>query len=166
MSAPRPLVHRLALVASLAGLAACASEPLAPVTTDATALAPSFLLSPEESQRTIADSTDAFGNHVMVVEYAAGTLSLTDATAGSVASVTIKTVIPSSPFGTSSSGACITSTVQAVETTAGWAATVKKPGGCDKEIVVSLENGTTGQKATFRFLYIFGKTRIDFGLVS
>ena len=169
MSAARPLVRRLAFFAALTTLAACAAEPLAPAANDqagsVAALTPSFLLSPEESQRTIADSTDAPGNHVMVVEYAAGTYTLADGTGGSVASVTIKTVIPFSPLGTSSSGACITSTVQAVDATPGWTASVKKPGGCDREIVVSLENRATGQRAQFSFLYIFGKTRIDFGAV-
>ena len=99
----------------------------------------------------------------MVTEFAAGTYTLPDGTSASVGSVTVKTVVP----GTGpTSGSCITSTVVSTETTDGWTATVKKPGGCDKEIVVQFENAATGQKAEFRYLYIFGKTRIDAGRVS
>lgn len=165
----RSLFTLLPATAFVASLAAC-SDVSSPVD-GSRAVGPtgaSHLLAPDENQRTIADSTDANGNHIMVVEYAAGTLPtdpVTGAPGGSVASVTIRTSIPFSPIGSSSSGACITSTIDHVETTPGWTATVKKPGGCDKPVEVSLENATTRQKAQFSFLMIFGKTRIDFGAV-
>jgi hypothetical protein len=99
----------------------------------------------------------------MITEYAAGIYTQPDGVSGSVASVTVKTVVPAT---SGTSGTCITSTIVSVETTPGWRAEVKKPGGCDKEIVVALTNAATGQRADFRYLYIAGKTRIDQGLVS
>ena len=145
-----------------ATLAACGRDTVAPEPAlRAPIVAPSALLASGEFSRAIVDSTDSAGNHVMVTEFAAGSFTQPDGVSGSVASVTIKTVVPP----TNTSGSCITSTVVSTETTPGWTATIKKPGGCDKEIVVALENRTTNQKAEFRFLYIFGKTRIDAGAV-
>jgi hypothetical protein len=83
-----------------------------------------------------------------------------------IGSVTIRTFIPVSASGATSRGPCITSTVETTETTPGWTATIKKPGGCDKEIAVRFENGSTNQRADFSFLFIPGKTRIDFGTVQ
>jgi hypothetical protein len=151
-----------ALLFLAAAVVACGADTTAPADALRPSAAPHLLLAPGEFSRGIVDSTDAAGNHILVTEYAAGTYTQPDGTSGSVASVTIKNVIPP----TNGSGECITSTVLSTETTPGWTARVKKPGGCDKEIVVELENASTGQKATFRFLYIFGKTRIDAGLVS
>jgi len=145
-----------------ATLAACGRDAVAPQLTGRSPVsAPSLLLAPGEFNRTIVDSTDSAGNHVTVTEWAAGIYTQSDGVTASVASVTVKTVVPP----TNGSGSCITSTVVSTETTAGWTATVKKPGGCDKEIVVALENDTTNQKAEFRYLVIFGKTRIDAGSV-
>ena len=150
---------RLSAVASIAALAACQSDVVGPSSSVASDT-PSLLVAPGENLNTIADSVDASGNHIMVTEYAAGTT----AAGTSVASVTIRTVVPN-VAGSTSSGACITSTIQRIETTPGWTSSVKKSGGCDKTIEVLLENKSTGQKAVFSFLYIFGKTRIDFGAV-
>jgi hypothetical protein len=155
---------RLTAVASIAALAACQSDVVGPSRPIVAAESPSLLVAPGEGMRTIQDTVDAAGNTVMVVEYAAGTYVSADSPEGnSVASVTIRTVIPR--ISTGSSGACITSTIEKVETIPGWTASIKKPGGCDKTIEVSLENTTARQKAVFSFLYIFGKTRIDFGAV-
>jgi hypothetical protein len=155
----------IALLVAAVALAACGRDPMG---IDAAArrspAAPHLLLGPGESTRMLVDSTDAAGNHVMVAEYAAGVYTQPDGTSGSVASITIRTLIPAS-LGGSSSRACITSTILGVETTAGWTASVKKPGGCDKEIGVEFANAATRQKAVFSFLYIAGKTRIDFGAV-
>lgn len=155
---------RFSAVASIAALAACQSDVVAPTRSVAATDTPSFLLGPDEGMRIITDSVDSSGNTIMIAEYAAGTYTTTDGSGGSVASVTIRTVIPRVAGG-DSSGACITSSIERIETTPGWTATVKKPGGCDKTIEVGLENRTTRQKAVFSFLYIFGKTRIDFGAV-
>jgi hypothetical protein len=164
MSTHRPLLALLAAVT----LAACGRDIAAPDATAPAPRPPSFLLGPDESVRMISDSTDARGNEIMVAEYAAGVyLNLSDdplGVGGSVASVTIKTVIPAITAG-SSSGPCITSSIVQIQTTSGWVSSVKKPGGCDKEIVVGLENRTRNVKAQFSFLYIFGKTRIDSGLI-
>jgi hypothetical protein len=123
------------------------------------------MLGPGEGIRTIQDTVDAAGNTIMIAEYPAGTYFPVDGSeGGSVASVTIRTFIPWS-LNSGSSGTCITSTIQRVETTPGWTASIKKPGGCDKTIEVQLENKSTRQKAVFSFLYIAGKTRIDFGAV-
>jgi len=146
-----------------AALAACNGDAVAPDTGGHSPVAPRLLLGPGESFRTVADSTDAAGNTVMITEYAAGIYTQPDGVSGSVASITVKTVIPAT-LGTS--GTCITSTIVSIETTPGWRAEVKKAGGCDREIVVALTNADTGQRADFRYLYIAGKTRIDQGLVS
>jgi hypothetical protein len=144
-------------------LAACTGDAVTPDAGGRSPETPQLLLAPGESFRTIADSTDAAGNLVMVNEYAAGIYTQPDGVSGSVASVTVKTVVPAT---SGTSGTCITSTIVGIETTPGWTATVKKPGGCDKEIVVALANAATGQRADFRYLYIAGKTRIDQGAVS
>ena len=155
--------HALGFV-FLATLAGCAADPTAPAAAPAPAARPSLLLTAGEGMRILAEYVDAAGNRVMVAEYAAGTYVLADGTGGSVASVTIKTVIPPLVAG-STSAPCITSTIQKVETIAGWTYAIKKSGGCDKEIVVGLDNASTGQRAQFSFLMIFGKTKIDHGLV-
>jgi len=158
-----PWYRSIPVLLAAAALAACNADAVAPNAGARVPAAPHALLAPGEFSRTVADSTDAAGNHVMVTEFAAGTYTQPDGVSGSVASITIKTVIPAT---SPASGTCITSTIESIETTAGWTATIKKPGGCDKEIVVALENATTRQKAEFRYLYIAGKTRIDAGRVS
>ena len=145
-----------------ATLVACGRDAASPEPAlRAPIVAPSLLLAPGEFNRTLVDSTDSSGNHVTVAEWAAGIYTQPDGATASVASVTVKTVVPP----TNGSGSCITSTVVSTDTTPGWTATVKKPGGCDREIVVELENDTTNRKAEFRYLVIFGKTRIDAGAV-
>ena len=160
----RSLRHLAATATLATALAACASDPVAPAGALAPAATPAFLLADDESFRVISDTVDAAGNQIQIAELAAGALYLADGTYTSVASVTIKSVIPQVAAG-SSSGPCITSTIQKVDTRAGWSYAIKKPGGCDKEIIVDLENRTTRQRAQFSFLMIFGKTRIDHGLV-
>jgi hypothetical protein len=161
---------RLVPLALALFLGACSPDANGPAAPPDALLAatPSALVGPNENLAILSDTTDAAGNHVMIAEYAAGTYFPDDTTGKSVASVTIKTVVPRVKDGvvyTSSTMPCITSTVVKTETTPGWTASVKKPGGCDKEIVVLLSNKSTKQSATFSFLYIFGKTRIDFGAV-
>jgi hypothetical protein len=51
------------------------------------------------------------------------------------------------------------------EPLAGWTSSVKKPGGCDKDIVVDLPNNSLKQSAEFSFSYQLGNTRIDAGLI-
>ncbi|MEO8621695.1 MAG: hypothetical protein ABI625_11555 [bacterium] len=157
---------RLAPLVTLAILGACAQDmPTAPRSPSLAApSSPAALLGPDEAVRIISMVTDAFGNTVMVAEYAAG-VYLDPTTPAAVASVTIKTSIPSVSSG-STKTPCITSTIVSIETTAGWTSSVRKPGGCDKPIEVALDNLSLNQKATFQFLYLFGKTRIDSGLIK
>jgi hypothetical protein len=154
-------------LAAAALLGACQSDVASPTRAVAPTEQPSFLLGPGEGIRTIVDSVDARGNTIMVAEYAAGTYFPNgEGTDGSsVASITIRTFIPAAGGQSSSGGPCITSTIQAVETTPGWTSSVRKSGGCDKPIEVELENKQTKQNARFSFLMIPGKTRIDFGAV-
>ena len=85
--------------------------------------------------------------------------------AHTVASVTIKMIAPVGVSGIESSY-CITSTIEKVEVTPGWRYQIKKPGGCNAEIRVGLENPATKQKADFSYLYMPGKTKIDVGAVQ
>ena len=158
------LEARLATLCAVIVLGACQSETVSAPSAPVIPSSPSALLAPGEWNRTLVDTTDAAGNHTFVVEYAAGTFTNADGVGESVASVTIKTVIPGTAS-SSSSGTCITSTIQAVETTSGWAYDINKSGGCNKEIGVRFENRTTKQRADFSFLMIPGKTRIDAGAV-
>ena len=158
----RSLVVRLSSLAAIAMLAACANDTTNPISPNhAAPAAPSHLVAPGQSFNTLVDSVDTAGNHLIVDEWAAGILP----DGSSVASVTIRTFIPATS-GTKSSDVCITSTVVSTETTPGWSATIKKSGGCNKEIEVELENGTTNQKADFRFQMEPGKTRVDLGAVN
>ena len=120
------------------------------------------LLGPGEHAREISSTVDAAGNQTFVTEYAAGIYTQADGQSGSVASVTIKTFIPATG---GTSGSCITSTIEKLEALPGWTTTVNRAGGCDREIRVEVSNSTTRQEADFSFLMIFGKTRIDSGLI-
>jgi hypothetical protein len=155
---------RLTALCAVFVIGACQSETVSAPAAPILPSAPSALLAPGEWNRTLVDTTDAAGNHTFVTEFAAGTFTGPDGAGESVASVTIKTVIPATAP-TSSSGTCITSTIQAVETTSGWTSDVSKSGGCNKEIGIRFENRTTKQRADFSFLMIPGKTRIDAGAV-
>jgi hypothetical protein len=162
MSNPSFRISSFAVLVFAGMVAACGRDTVSPdLTARAPLVGPSLLLAPGEFNHTIVDSTDSAGNQITVTEWAAGTYAQPDGVTASVASVTVKTVVPP----TNGSGSCITSTVVSTETTAGWTATIKKPGGCDKEIVVALENDSTKQKAEFKYLVVFGKTRIDVGAV-
>jgi hypothetical protein len=146
-------------------LAACSQDTTAPSSSSIAApSAAAALLGPGEGLRIISEETDAFGNTTMIAEYAAGVYQ-SDTTGFMAGSVTIKTVIPQSSAGSSKSP-CITSSIVRVETQTGWTSSVKKPGGCDKPIEVQLENKSLKQRADFSFLYMFGKTRIDSGLIN
>ena len=125
---------------------------------------PAALLSAGEGLRTIVDSVDARDNTTMIAEYAAGT-DLQNPDAPAIGSVTIRTFIPAIVSGASKTP-CITSTIVSIESVAGWTSSVKKSGGCDKEIQVQFDNKSAKLRADCSFLYIFGKTRIDFGAIN
>lgn len=164
----RSPVFHLSILAAAALLAACGSDVASPAAArpSASASQPALLIDPGEGVRTILDTVDASGNRTMVAEYPAGMIRDADGDIiAYIGSVTIRTFIPVSSSGATSRGPCITSTIETTETTPGWTASIKKPGGCDKEIEVQFENASTRQRADFSFLYIAGKTRIDFGTV-
>lgn len=155
---------RFVPLALVAFLAACSQDTTAPRTSSIAApTSAAALLNPGEGMNIISQESDAFGNFVMIAEYGAGVYQ-SDTTGFLAGSVTIKTVVPQVSSGTTKMP-CITSTIVRVDTQAGWTSSVKKPGGCDKEIQVQLENKSLKQRADFSFLYIFGKTRIDGGLI-
>jgi hypothetical protein len=161
----RTPIRRLSLLLLTAALAGCGQDagPTAPEAL-APAGASARMLAPGEGLRILEQYIDAAGNSVLIAEYGAGGFAADDPRIGPVATITIKTVAPPLVAG-STSAPCITSTIVKIEKLAGWTTTVKKPGGCDKEIVVDLENATTQESAQFRFLYIYGKTKIDSGLI-
>jgi hypothetical protein len=155
----RSTVLHLSSLATIALLTACSTDATNPAgPRGLTPSTPSALIAPGEGTRIVLDSSDVAGNHIMVAEYPAGTR----ADGSTVASVTIRTFIPATQ---TSSGSCITNTIESIETIAGWSYTVKKSGGCGKDIAVSLENKSTSERAEFQFQYQFGRTRIDFGAV-
>jgi hypothetical protein len=158
-------LFQLAPLALVALFAACA-DATAPASSASLRPSnrPAALLGADEGVRIISDSTDARGTTTMIAEYGAG-VRLDQPDTPPIGSVVIKTVIPVLTSG-SSKTPCITSTIVRTETVAGWTASVKKAGGCDKEIQVQFENQSLRERADFSFLYIFGKTRIDGGLIK
>lgn len=159
------MTHRLlrgALAAAAIFTSACSSDPVSP----AASSAPSFLLGPDEGVRVVSDSVDDRGNTILVQEFAAGVYTTPTGEGGSVASITIRSFIPAWPEGTTvSSTPCITNSIVSTETTPGNTLNVKKSGGCDKDVVVLIEQKATRRKATFSFSMVFGKTVIDAGLL-
>ncbi|RKG92757.1 hypothetical protein D7V97_40600 [Corallococcus sp. CA053C] len=149
------------LLVSLSLLAGC-GEGVSASEAPEVGVSTAALLGPGEHMREVSSTTDAAGNQTFVTEYAAGIYNLPDGQSGSVASVTIKTFIPATG---GTSGSCITSTIEKLEAVPGWTTTVNRAGGCDREIRVEVSNSSTRQEADFSFLMIFGKTRIDSGLI-
>lgn len=166
----RSMLHRIlrgataatAFVATAILTAACSGDPVAPSAADA----PAFLLGPDEGVRVVSDSVDANGNTILVQEFAAGVYTLPSGEGGSVASVTIRSFIPAWPAGTTvSSTPCITNSIVSTDAAPGNTLSIKKSGGCDKDVVVLIEQKATKRKATFSFSMVFGKTVIDAGLL-
>jgi hypothetical protein len=157
----RLLNHTLAACA-LAFLAACSGDPVSP-TADVALRTPSSLIAPNEFTRIVSDSVDAYGNTILVQEFGMGFYTLPNGDGASVASVTIRSSIPGSPGAAGTSGACITHSIVQTETTPGNTLTVKKAGGCDRDVVILIEQKATRRKATFSFSMVFGKTVIDAG---
>jgi hypothetical protein len=154
-------------LALLASLAACSTgDPVSPARTSPAAV-PSLLLS--DGVTTYSDSTDASGNTILVQEIAAAVDTRQIGANGEYASygsVTIKSVIPRVPEGaTYTSMPCITHSIEKVETVPGWTYSIKKPGGCDRDVLVSFESKSPRLRAEFKFSMVFGKTVIDAGAV-
>jgi hypothetical protein len=142
-------------------LMACGGElPTAPTTTTTASVAPTNLIAAGD------------GAWHTLREYFVGTTYVTELELGAAllgeeyqGSVFIKLSVPQvTGTPTSSTMPCITSTVMKTEVRAGWTASIKKPGGCDKSIEVDFTSKTK-QRATFKWTYIFGLTKVDFGAV-
>ena len=139
-------------------LAACSGDVTSPTSTSSNALAPRAILDPNEGIRIITDSVDASGNTILVQEFPMGIVTQADGTASAVASVTIKSVISGTA---SSSKACITSSIVATDALPDVSLSIKKSGGCNKDIEILIQQGNL--KATFKFSMVPGRTVIDSG---
>lgn len=149
-------------ISAIALVAACSGDPVGPAA-DAALPTPASLIAPNEFMRIVSDSVDAYGNTILVQEFGMGFYTLPNGDGASVASVTIRSSIPGSPGAVGTSGACITHSIVRTETTPGNTLSVKKAGGCDRDIVILIEQQATRRKATFSFSMAFGKTVIDAG---
>jgi hypothetical protein len=94
-------------------------------------------------------------NHIM--EFEVGAALLNREFQGSVY---IRVSVPPIPVPVPPTIPCITSSIMQTETRPGWTATVKKAGGCDKDIIVDFSNAAR-QRATFKWTYRYGITKID-----
>jgi len=156
------LLSCLALIGT-AALAACSTDPMSPTATARPTTA-SALLAPGEGVRLISDSVDARGNTILVQEFGIGAYTLPTGEYGTVASVVIQSILPG-PSTPVTSKTCLTHSIVRTETTPGNVLTVKKSGGCNKDIEILIEQQATGLRATFRFSMVPGKTVIDSGLL-
>ena len=157
---PRRLLSSIVLLAA-AALAGCSADPVSP--TAARPVSASALLGPNEVSRTITDSVDASGNIISVGEFGMGAYTDANGDFATVASVVIRTFIPNgSP---ASSGYCLTHSIVRTEAIPGIRLTIKKSGGCNKDIEILIEQPAAKKKATFKFSMVPGKTVIDTGLL-
>lgn len=151
--------HRF-LPVLVAVVGACSSDATAPtarlVPTDVNNL---FAVG-EGSYRLLADYYVG-QNHILDQELGAALLNRVEYQG----SVHIRTSIPPVLVpGPTSSLPCITNTITRIETRPGWTATVKKPGGCGKDIEVQFSNAQK-QRATFKHTLTWGLTKVDHGAV-
>jgi hypothetical protein len=156
----RRIVSTLAL-ASVAVLAACSGDVTSP-TSNIRSITPSALLSPDEGVRIISDSVDASGNTILVQEFGMGSYTLPTGEYGTVASVTIKSILPGT---VTSSKTCLTHSIVATDAMPDVRLSIRKSGGCNKDIEILIEQTSTGKKAIFKFSMVPGKTVIDSGLL-
>lgn len=154
---------RLSCVAVVGLLGACSESPVAPaddvLEQTANPARPSALIAAGDGSWHILSETMIGSNFVS--EYELGAALLGEEYQGSVF---IRVSVPQGTTAGSTSGPCITSTLLKTETRPGWTATVKKAGGCDKPIQVDFTSSTR-QRASFKWTYIFGLTKVDHGAV-
>lgn len=159
------IASRFRLVSStlaLVVLAACSADSSTAPASPATLLdRPSQLFDVDSgSFRILADYMQG-ANHIMEFELGAALLNQREYQG----SVYIRVSVPPVPVPVPSSMPCITSSIMRTEVRAGWTASVKKAGGCDKDIVVEFSNAAR-QRATFKWTYIFGLSKVDHGAVK
>jgi hypothetical protein len=160
MSIPTRL-RLLAPVLAIALLSACAAEsPLAPSSRAAMVGEPSRLFEVDSGSFRILADYYSGANHIMEFELGAALLNQQEYQG----SVYIRVSIPPVPVPAPTSMPCITSSILKTEVRPGWKATVKKSGGCDKDIVVDFTNAAR-QRATFKWTYVFGLSKVDHGAV-
>jgi len=156
-------VVRLSCVAVVGLFGACSESPVAPAddVSEQTAnpARPSSLFAEGDGSFRILSETMIGSNFVSEYELGAGLLG--EEYQGSVY---IRVSVPQVATPGTSSGPCITSTLLKTEVRPGWTATVKKAGGCDKPIQVDFTSASR-QRATFKWTYIFGLTKVDHGAV-
>src|SRR5689334_13556816 len=111
VSMSRRIASALAF-ASVAILAACSSDVTSPTSNTISSITPSALLSPDEGVRLISDSVDANGNTILVQEFGMGAYTLPTGEYGTVASVTIKSILPGT---VTSSKTCLTHSIVATD---------------------------------------------------
>ncbi|MEQ1690184.1 MAG: hypothetical protein ABMA00_02775 [Gemmatimonas sp.] len=150
----------VALISAAGLLSACSDAPSAPQMDSAIPATPSALIAVGDGSWHILAEYQQGNNNV--AEYELGAALLGEEYQGSVF---IRVSVPAivSPVA-GSSMPCITSTIMRTEVRAGWTASIKKAGGCDKPIQVDFSS-KSGQRATFKWTYIFGLTKVDHGAV-
>lgn len=156
-------VVRFSCVAVVSLFGACSESPVAPaddvLEQTANPARPSALIAAGDGSWHILSETMIGSNFVS--EYELGAALLGEEYQGSVF---IRVSVPQGTTTGSTSGPCITSTLLKTEVRPGWTATVKKAGGCDKPIQVEFTSASR-QRATFKWTYIFGLTKVDHGAV-
>lgn len=161
---PTLIMHRmyqkaLIIAAAAACFTACSGESPTGATETAPDIAsPTHLFAAGDGSFRILSET--MQGSTLVSEYELGAALLGEEYQGSVY---IRVSVPQ-VGGTGSSAPCITSTIIRTEVRPGWTAAVKKAGGCDKPIQVDFSSATR-QRATFKWTYIFGLTKVDHGAV-
>lgn len=147
------------LAATAACFTACSGEsPTGAPETGPDIASPTHLFAAGDGSFRILSET--MQGSTLVSEYELGAALLGEEYQGSVY---IRVSVPQ-VGGTGSSAPCITSTIIRTEVRPGWTAAVKKAGGCDKPIQVDFTSAAR-QRATFKWTYIFGLTKVDHGAV-
>lgn len=101
-------------------------------------------------------------NHVLDQELGAALLNGQEYQGSVYIRVSIPPVLVPGP---TSSLPCITSSILKIETRPGWSAAVRKAGGCGKDIEVQFSNAQR-QRATFKYTFTWGLTKVDHGAVK
>lgn len=140
-------------------LAACSTDVTAPTVRQMPNEVNRLFAVGEGSYRLLADYFVG-PNHVLDQELGAALLNGQEYQGSVYIRVSIPPVVP----GPTSSLPCITSSIFGIETRPGWTATVKKAGGCGRDIEVQFSNAQK-QRATFKYTFTWGLTKVDHGAV-
>lgn len=159
-----PHSARLRLLVPMLALAmatACSGDATtAPTASAELVTEPSRLFEVDSGSFRILADYYSGANHIMEFELGAALLNGREYQG----SAYIRVSVPPIPTPIPSSMPCITSTLLKTEVRPGWKATVRKAGGCDKDIVIDFANNAK-QRATFTWRYVFGLSKVDHGAV-